>query len=285
MEKKNQQSAPLLLTPFEEPRKSLVKDVKSKLPSIPNFVIDAAVEGYHAQIRAMDEGEAQNQLLVIIPQVAQAYGARQKMPPYTVAECVSLVFDHFHSFGLNEIEASFRYNASQQSDGNEVYGGEFNATYLGRVLRRYEEEVRRPSLKEYIDANWRMMGEEHERRRRSRLQREFDIQWEEEVKKMRERKDEISWKDIPLFWFESAKKRKLIPIIKEEMERVMEEAREIQKAVKQLEIEEAKATMTLHAVRSIMRNPQKDDEEAARNIARKMWVKKYLIDEEGREEG
>ncbi|MCB9288890.1 MAG: hypothetical protein H6560_16400 [Lewinellaceae bacterium] len=109
-------------------------------------LLDATINGYHNQLRHMPAEKAFARLMMAIKEVAQDYGARQAVLEETFTECVRITRKKFAGLGIGEVREAYRMWAAGELNMRkgeaEMYGGQFNAAQLGKVLAAYMEQRR-----------------------------------------------------------------------------------------------------------------------------------------------
>ena len=177
----------------------------------PTGLVQAAVNGYAAQIRHMEKVEAAAKIQIELARVAESYGARSEVPDTVFSECTQLIMAKFPGLGVNEIREAYRMKAANELEipggKGEMWGGVFNADQLGAVLSAYMEQRRR-ALGAYLRNKQKEMEAAQQEQIRQRQQEEFDREFPALIEKMKaEAKD---WRDCYFWLYESAKSRGLI---------------------------------------------------------------------------
>lgn len=194
--------------------------------------VEEVIQAYGCQIRHLpgistlpaDEAEEQirkaslAQVMTEIAQVARSYGARVAIPPEVYTECVRLVLDRFAFLSLDEIRISYRmWSAGEiKAKGAEMYGGEFNAAQLGKVLAAYAAH-RKPILGNYLRLDGDAKRKTQTDARAKRLKQQFDEQFPLLIEQAIINK--ISWEEVPAFWYHAALDRGMFEVDIEEMHR------------------------------------------------------------------
>jgi len=234
-----------------------------------NTFVSAAVTGYENPIRT--EENAPGLLLIELPQIAQEYGARKKLDQGVQKECVRLILEKFKGIGINEIREAYRLKASGflEAPGAEMWGGEFNADQLGKVLSAYVQHRRR-IIAEYLKAKELAAEQEKTRRRREEFNRKFPAMIEAAKGRI------TDWRDVPEYWYQAAKNRGMIQFESGEAQDIYDEAKQL--ARMEFEEEQEKAPITRKASLQAAAMGKGDDFEfRAQVIARKITVFRKLI--------
>jgi len=96
----------------------------------------------------MNPEDAENAILRELKKVTDAYGAK-RVNPGVIGECVQIMLEKFSNFGIEEIRHAYRAWAARETQGMEMYGGDFTATQFTRVMTDWQER-RRKILNEYL---------------------------------------------------------------------------------------------------------------------------------------
>lgn len=203
-------------------------------------LLDAAITGYHNQLRHMPMEEAFARLMVALREVAQDYGARQAVLEETFTECVRITRKKFAGLGIEEIREAYRMWAAGELNLRkgeaEMYGGQFNAAQLGKVLAAYMEQ-RRAALGAYLRELEAYHREQEKASKKERLKREYEENFERILRGFQPK----SWREVPFHWFETAWKRGLIRLTETEQVEVLAQARAL--ALEEAEEEKEKANI------------------------------------------
>lgn len=236
--------------------------------------LDLIQQGNENRLSAMDPMERRAKLIILMPLLAEEYGARVELPTNVLGECISLIVTKFHHLGLNEIREAYRQWAAGELDLGgeaEMYGGYFNVAQLGKVLRAYNlirlvtlsQMIKRKSIEE-------RKQQEEERAAQNKI-------WFEEnfIKILEEAKTKITdWTEVPLFYYDACKSRNLFQLDREEALEIFAEAKKL--AVTEI----AKRKEDFLAERCLGKlsiTPNYDLEDTAKIIARKITVYRKLI--------
>ena len=229
-------------------------------------LLDAAINGYHNQLRHMPAEKAFARLMMAIKEVAQDYGARQAVLEETFTECVRITRKKFAGLGIGEVREAYRMWAAGELNMRkgeaEMYGGQFNAAQLGKVLAAYMEQ-RRVALGAYLRELEAYYRKQERASKKERLKREYEENFERNLRAFQP----ASWREVPFHWFETAWKRGLIRLTKTEQEEVLSQARIL--ALEEAEEEKEKAgTFQRRQIEKLIEGEEL--EERAKTIARKL---------------
>lgn len=180
-------------------------------------------KGYHMQLRRMEPEVAEKELLVAIRYLSQHYGARKALTPDLQAECVDLVMTQFGQLGVMELRLAYQMWAAGRIPGLEMYGGEFNATQLGRVLAGYVQYRRKVVAEVIRERDQRQAEYEREevaRQRRAHFREAFPVDVERWQQRWRMDKSDLSWQDIPVNWYEWGQEFELFEVTRQDKESV-----------------------------------------------------------------
>ncbi|MCB0547876.1 MAG: hypothetical protein KDD19_09820 [Phaeodactylibacter sp.] len=184
--------------------------------------------------------EAFARLMVALREVAQDYGARQAVLEETFTECVRITRKKFAGLGIEEIREAYRMWAAGELNLRkgeaEMYGGQFNAAQLGKVLAAYMEQ-RRVALGAYLRELEDYYREQEKANKKERLKREYEENFERNLRDFQPK----SWREVPFHWFETAWKRGLIRLTETEQVKVLAQARAL--ALEEAEEEKEKANI------------------------------------------
>lgn len=254
--------------PHSEHTKNLCLKVASKTGLMAK-TIETVLAGRQNPVRTQDD--AARLLFQQLPIIAQEYGARQKLAGHVLKECVSLVLEKFKTIGINEIREAYRLKSAGhlQAPGSEMWGGEFNADQIGKVLTAYVDHRRR-----IIDAYLKEVEAQKERERSEYRRREFDKKFPNMIEKAR--KEKTDWRDIPEYWYVAAMKRGMIEFEDGEAQLIFEEAKELAKMEYSEEYENASPIKKIKLQAAALGHGD-DLEFRAKLYARKISVFRKLI--------
>ena len=205
-----------------------------------------------------------------LPFIAQEYGARTAIPYHIQAECVRLVLEKFGHIGLNEIREAYRLYAAGEIriKGGEMYGGEFNAAQLGKVLSAYNEH-RKGIISAYTELVHAMAEDQAETQRAEKSRMEFEVRFQAWLKKAKA--DQTDWRDIPAFYYDAAISRGLITFNPGEKKQIWEDALVLAEVELQEDVESEFGAKTKAVIN------EQDIEGRARAIAKKLSVFRKII--------
>lgn len=215
----------------------------------------------------MDKTDAYKAIDVVLPTIAMMYGQRTEASDLMWKECIRMVYEKFPYLSVVELKEAYRQWSIGEIEvkGAEMYGGEFNAGQLGKILGAYSERRRKvlgTFLREKEAAQERLKREERNRA----MQEEFDAKFPAMIANAK-----ISdWREVPAFWYESALKRGMIQFEPGEAKQLFEDAKE-------LELIERANEQELNTLGDVFRQAEKDLIERAKVIARKLTVFRKLI--------
>lgn len=232
--------------------------------------------GYKSQIRHTPN--AAGLLMIELPVIAQQYGAREKISPVIYEECVSLVMEKFGQIGVNEIREAYRlWVAGELNLGREVemYGGQFNAAQLGRVLSAYSE-YRRAAVYAYIRERDRILHEEAEAQKQQKAREDFERRFPLMLQEAKANR--IHWRDVPNYWYHAAMDREMIVFDPGEAARIYELAKRITRA-DMARLPAESDTRSESAKAKLMHRAQYGSgfDEVSKTIARKITVHRKLL--------
>ena len=187
-------------------------------------LLEAAIDGYHNQLRHMPPEEAFGRLMIALREAAQHYGARQPVLEGTFTECVRITRKKFAGLGIEEIREAYRMWAAGELNLRkgeaEMYGGQFNAAQLGKVLAAYMEQ-RKAALGAYLRELEAYQREQERANKAERLRQEYEEGFEKNLRAFQPK----TWREIPFHWFETAWKRGLIRLTEAERQELLADAR------------------------------------------------------------
>lgn len=208
--------------PDEYSKKSLQK-IADRIGQPASYVEQVAA-WRQSPIRSMDQLRAKGMLIIEIPQIAREYGTRYDLPENVLTECIFLVTEKFSHLAIEEIREAYRQYASGeiQAKGAEMYGGEFSASQLGKILTAYTEK-RQTTLAAIIRAQSEEAEKQAAIERDAKLRAEFDATFRDRLIAASETAK--SWQDIPAFWFWACYNRGWLKITVSEAEAILQRAR------------------------------------------------------------
>lgn len=239
---------------------------------LPGQLIETAVAGYYNQIRKLEPLRAKILTVKELSEVAGEYGARHDIAEKVLQEAARLVVQKFPFLGLHEIREAYRMWATGdiQVKGAEMYGGEFNAAQVGKILSAYNEQ-RKKALAEYL----RHRMEEMERRERELRAEKARQEYEENFERLLSECTAEDWRDVPHHWFGTAWRRGMIELSLEEIEDIKRDALQLAEIELQNEKEETGSPFARNNLEKYIKDG--GVEERARTIAMKITVFRKLI--------
>lgn len=186
-------------------------------------LVELVAKGMTEQIRHMPAEKAVIEIARELTFLAREYGARQEVPAETMAECIKLVRKKFGALSVHEIREAYRSWASGETEAKEMWGGAFNVSQLGSVLRAYLE--RRRKIQARIT---REVAELEEQVRAAQVDREAEMEaarqrfMNDQVAKLREKAE--SWRDVPTMYFTLARSLGLVELTTEAYQAIYREA-------------------------------------------------------------
>lgn len=224
--------------------------------------------GYAEQIRHIPN--AVGRVLIELPQVVKLYGGRQDIDSEVLKECAKLIVEKFGMISVLEIKEAYRQWSTGETNvrGGEMYGGEFNAGQLGKILGAYVEK-RKMVLGAYLREKEEQQERERKDQKRKIMKEAFDRQFPQLIE---DAKTSITdWRDIPAFWYDAANDRGMISFEHGEAVAIFAEAQELERKER---IDNKGENMTLN---DIFRKEKSDPIGRSKVIARKLTVWKKLI--------
>ena len=179
----------------------------------PDFA-EKAITGYHQQIRHLMKTQPQRtaaEIMQAVKYVAEAYGARQVIGEEVQTEAVLLIRERFAYISVSEIKEAYRLWASGELETlkkgeAEMYGGQFNAAQVGKILAAYCEKRKR-----VVGAYLRQVEEEKRACQKNeiaeRQRSAFEAAFPAEIEKMKANAKD--WRDCPHWLYQEAKRRGL----------------------------------------------------------------------------
>lgn len=232
---------------------------------VPASTVSFLADCYCNQMRKLDPVSIKGRLIVELPQIARDYGTRYDLPENVLTECIFLIVEKFNHLAISEIREAYRQHAAGvfEAKGAEMWGGEFSAAQLGKVLTAYTEN-RKAVIGEII----RQQQEAQEAARREAQSKALREAFESgfELALHTARQQAKSWQDIPAFWFDACRRRGWLKLTVEEAENTLSRSRLIAQNEEQTDL------------RSMFEKGANTDERA-KVIARKLTVYEWLKSE------
>lgn len=234
--------------------------------------VTAAVKGFQNQIRKLPPVDAKLLIQRTLSEVAKEYGARDDVPPGILFECVRLIGTKFAFLGVDEIREAYRQWAAGEIEakGAEMYGGQFNAAQLGKVLSAYSEN-RKKIVSEYVTASMKAK-EELESAKRQEKQRAW---YEDNFDMLLQSCRAEDWREIPHHWFDTAWRRKMFNMSAEQIEEIKRDADELAQMEIETELEETADKYKRKNLQAYIEAGGTVDR--ARVIAKKIAVFRFII--------
>lgn len=142
-----------------------------------------------------------------IRQFAESYGSRKGINDEILAECIELLIEHFGKIGVTEIRTAYQLWSMRVIEGAEMWGGEFNAQQLGRVLSDYVR-YRHKVVMQIIEESHRIDREQKRRAFMDQKNEETKAAFPEDLQAAKEQyqKGEWSkeWRSVPGHWYSLA---------------------------------------------------------------------------------
>lgn len=195
------------------------------------------MDGWRNPIKKLPEDEQDSVIHKTITYLANVYGNRVKITPILLKKCILDIKKNFSHYGKMEFTEAFRlWSLGEIGDkSTEMYGGEFNALILNRILKQYEN-YRRDIVNKSLRELEKQKNQEKERAERERHKEEIDKIPKEQIISDINKYD--NWENIPHYLCKIAFKKKLIKLTKSEIEEYKKQAK--QKHKEEIEIERNK---------------------------------------------
>lgn len=224
--------------------------------------------GHGEQIKHIPR--AVGRVLLELPQVVKLYGGRTDIDNEILKECAKLIIEKFGFISIPEIKEAYRqWSIGEISvKGAEMYGGEFNASQLGKILGAYVTR-RRKVLGTYLREKEEQKEAERREERHLIMKEAFDNEFPTIIAKAT--LSITDWRDVPAFWYEAANKRGMIKFEQGEAVQIFKDAQDLEKAERTSEEEESKT------LADIFSKQQGNPLERAKVIARKLTVFRKVL--------
>jgi len=206
---------------------------------------------------------AETELIIKVQWIAKKYGARREIDSVVYEACVDLIMEQFSGLGIEEIEHAYQLWAAGKIDALEMYGGEFNATQLGRVLSSYKK-WRMKIVRAYLDEKEKQEKAEAEAKKAEELKDYLYDNMPEMLRAGKEKYD--SWQNVPVHWFDVCWHLHLIRFSEEKKAAYLKRATELAKQEQRKDIEALQSSPGLGEAQS------RDLTARAKAIARKLAV-------------
>lgn len=225
------------------------------------------IAGYGKQIRHTEQ--AAGQIFIELGQVVKLYGGRSEIDPEVLKEATKNIIDNFGFISVAEIREAYRQwaNGETKVKGAEMYGGEFNAAQVGKIISAYCDR-RKKVLGAYLREKEEQLEQEQREEKKRIMQEAFDKEFPRMIDRARE--EITDWREVPEYWYSAAMKRDLIQFEHGEAVQIFKDAQELERMERANE-EEA---VTLA---DVFRQQEKNPIERAKVIARKLTVFRKLI--------
>jgi len=197
---------------------SVLKECSRKI-GVSKYQINKVVDGYYNQIRDMDSTIRSKDLIIGIALISEQYGGRKDINEDVLDACIDLVENRFGFLSVAEIKTAYEMWASGEIkiNGAEMYGGEFNAGQLGKVLGGYRD-YRKNIIAVFLKEKEEKEREEKEKQRAQILKEKFNQEFPKKIAQAK--KNFTTWQAVPPFWFDTMKKRGWINLSKEEYQKI-----------------------------------------------------------------
>lgn len=265
-----QQTRSLAAKQWKKPiANSWLKVIASKADVKQDFAA-IVIDGYSNQIRHTEQ--AAGQIFIELGQIVKLYGGRSEIDPEVLKESAKNIIDNFGFISVTEIREAYRQwaNGETKVKGAEMYGGEFNAAQVGKIISAYCERRKRV-LGTYLREKEGRREQEQRKEKKRIMQEDFEKEFPKMIERARE--EITDWREIPAYWYQSAIDRDMISFEQGEAVQIFKEAQEIEKAERAND-DEGKV-MTLG---DVFKQTEKDPLDRAKVIARKLTVFRKLIE-------
>jgi len=225
-------------------------------------------------IRKIGSARAKAEIILKLPNIAAAYGARQEIPIDTLKETARFICERFPELSIDEILQAYRLWAGGElgDEVTEMYGGQFNVKHFGSVLVAYKEYYRKPALAAIAKSEKDIESRQLEAMAKQKVS-EYVKQFPAMIEGWKEKG--WTWKKVPLMVYETAIELGMIPELdKEAKKSYMEQARIEVKRIQESEKENTEALGRYYEARAIK---DKDIDGIIKQTAKKMIVADYLL--------
>ena len=211
--------------------------------------------------------------------ICENYGARVKVAKEPLKEAARNVREKFAYIAPEEITEAYRLWACGeiQAPGAEMYGGQFNAAQLSKILAAYSQK-RRPVVGAYLRERqreeWEQKKAAHARAWKAHYEQHFDKILEQLKSKAK------SWRDVGAHLYDTARRRGLIRFEPGEAQQIYQEAlRHAQEEARNAYEQGRRGGRTIFQLRELEKAlaDEKEIEERAKEIAQKMTVYRKLL--------
>lgn len=238
-----------------------------------------AVAGDHNQLRHMHPARQIDEIEAQVKAICESCGARSQVGKAPLKESVRIVRERFAFIAPEEIAGAYRLWAcgEVQAAGAEMYGGQFNAAQLGKILGAYCEK-RRPVVGAYL----RQLEQETWEQKKAGHAKAWKDHYENNFEKIIEqlKAKAHSWQAVGAHLYDTALRRGLIRFEPGEARQIYEEALQCARKEAQDAYDEGrkggKSIFQLRELEKAMAD-EKGIEERAKEIARKMSVFRKLL--------
>ena len=224
-------------------------------------------------IRSLDISAVLKYLAIRLRTVAKAYGARMEIDEETLTICQELILEEFKNLGIDEIEkAYFLWSAGKlETYGAEMFGGQFSAAQLGKVLAAYEKR-RKKIVAQIIIEQEKMREMEQKAAKIEKLKGSFEANLIEAIEKGK--LNFVKWEQIPVWWWASIKERGWVKFERGEAMKIFVEA---QGLAKQKKIENSDNNKFARLTNRFDNIVEFDLKSQQRNIAGQLTIWKKII--------
>ena len=143
--------------------------------------------------------------------LAIQYGARKQIHSEVLKECTTLVLSKFSRLALDDLKEAYRQFAAGEISpkGAEMYGGEFNATQVGKILAAYckrRDEINRLIIN-VTDAH---REKQEQQKRAEEMRQNFIDSMPDKIKKLQNQN--TNWQEVPDYWWDYCKSNALFEL-------------------------------------------------------------------------
>lgn len=136
----------------------------------------ALIEKNRAElIRDMEPMQARKQLLLMLPQLAKAYGAYESIPDYVYEKALEAILKSFKHLSLADIEEAYEMTTTGKIEApdTKIYAGVFNVKNLGATLREYTK-IRKNIIASLEKENDNIMNDQSDEQHATKKKEEYE---------------------------------------------------------------------------------------------------------------